>query len=60
MNKICVFSHRSIYGKINLNQVPQNQEIQQPVDELCEDYKDIFSLHQGDIGYTELLTMDIV
>ena len=26
---------------------------------LCEEYKDIFSLHQGDIGHTKLLTINI-
>ena len=29
------------------------------LDESCEEYKDILSLHQGDIGHTKLLTMDI-
>ena len=26
---------------------------------LCEEYSDIFSLHQGDISQTKLFTMDI-
>ena len=33
--------------------------MQKVFDELCEDYKDRISLHQGDTGHTKLLTMDI-
>ena len=28
------------------------------LNKLCEEYRDSFSLHQSDIGYTKLLTMD--
>ena len=47
----------SIHRKINLNHIPQSPETQQALDNLCEEYKDKFSLHQGDIGDTKLLTM---
>ena len=26
---------------------------------MCEEYKDIFSEHKGDVGHTKLLTVDI-
>ena len=47
------------HRKINLDHIPQSQEIQTMLDNLCEEYKDIFSIHEGDICHTKLLTMDI-
>ena len=32
---------------------------QQALDDLCEECKDIFSLHQGDIGHSKLCITDI-
>ena len=29
------------------------------LDKLCEEYKDIFPIHQGDIGHTKMLPMDV-
>ena len=43
--------------EINVNHIPQSPETQQALGNLCEEYKDIFSLNQGDIGDTKLLTM---
>ena len=34
-------------------------ETQQVLDDLCEEYKDIFSSHKGDIDHTKLHTMNI-
>ena len=48
-----------MHTKIKLDHTPQSLEIQVALNELCEEYKGIFLLHQGDIGHTELLTMDI-
>ena len=44
--------------KINLDYSPQFLETLQTLDKLCGGYKDILSLHQGDICHTKLLTMD--
>ena len=45
--------------KINLDHTSQSLETQQALNKLFKEYKDIFSLHQGGIGHTQLLTMDI-
>ena len=43
----------STHTKIKyLDHTPQSQEMHQALNDLCGEYKDIFSLHQGDIGYT--------
>ena len=48
------------HRKINLDHTPQSPENKKKtLDDLCEEYKDMFSLHQGDIGHTKLLAMDI-
>ena len=49
----------STHRKINLDHTHQSSENQKALDEFCEEYKDIYSLHQGDIDHTKLLTMDI-
>ena len=45
--------------RINVGNTLQSQETQQALNKLCDEYKDIFSLYQGDIYNTKLLTMDI-
>ena len=35
---------------------PETQEV---LDQQCEEYKDIFSLHQGNSGHAKLLPIDI-
>ena len=42
--------------KIKFDHTAQSPENQQALDELCEDYKDIISLHPGGTGYTKWLT----
>ena len=45
--------------EIFLGHTPQCLETQQAFDKLCEEYRDIFSIHQGARGHTKLHTMDI-
>ena len=55
-----MFTHRSdLHRKINLDHNPQSPETKQALNELCEEYKYVFLLHQGDIDNTKLPTMDI-
>ena len=56
---LCSPPEASTLRKINLDLTSQTPETKQALNELCEEYKDIFSLHQGDIGHTKLLTVDI-
>ena len=56
---VCSSAEVNIYSKINLDHNPQKLEIHQALNKLCEGYKDIFLLHQGDIGCNKLLTTDI-
>ena len=49
-----------MHRKIILDHVPQSMETQQTLIKLCEKYKDIFLLHQGDIGHTKLCPMHAV
>ena len=44
---------------MELRPYPHGLETQQTLNDLCEEYKDTFSLHQGDIGHTKLLAIDI-
>ena len=46
------------HRKINLGHTPNCPETQQALDKLCEVYKDTFSLHQGNMCNTKLLTME--
>ena len=57
MKFVCSLTEVSTHRKINLDHALQSWEIQEALDELCEEYKDTFPLHQGDIGNTKLLTM---
>ena len=57
-NIVCSPAEVNIHRKVNLDHTPQGQETQQALDK-CEEYKDIFSLYQGDIRNTKLLTVDI-
>ena len=56
---ICSPTEVNMHMKINLDHSLHGLETQQPLNELCEEYKEIFVLHQGGIGHTKLLTMDI-
>ena len=56
---VCLPIEENALGKINLDYTLQSLKTQQVVNNLYEDHKDIFSLHQGDIGHTKLLSMDI-
>ena len=58
--KICMFMQKlDKHRNINLYHTPQSTETQQALNSLCEECKDIFLPHQGDIGHIKLLTMDI-
>ena len=54
---VCSPTEVNKHGNINLDHIPQSLETQQALNKLCEEYKDIFSLDQGDISYTKLLSM---
>ena len=56
---MCSPAEVNTHRKINLDHTLQSQETQQTLGKLCEEYKAIFLLHQGDIGHAKLLTMDI-
>ena len=56
---VCSPAEVDIHRKINLESIPLCPEIMKALDKLCGQYKDIYSLHQGDIGHTKLLAMDI-
>ena len=56
---ICPPAEVNTHRKINLNLTPQSLKTQQALNELYEEYKDIFLLHQGDIDQTKLLMMDV-
>ena len=45
--------------KINLESANPDPEVQKTFDMLCKEHKDIFFLHQSDVGYIKLVTMDI-
>ena len=45
--------------KNNLDSTPLCSEAQEVLNKICKEYKNIFSLHQGDGGHTKLVTMDI-
>ena len=47
------------HRKINLFYTSQSWETQLALIEVCKEYKDISLLHQGDIGHTKLLNMEI-
>ena len=55
----CSHAEVTMHKRINLDHNPQSLETQNALDNLCQEYKDKFSLHQGDIGHTKFLTMDI-
>ena len=42
-----------------MDSTPLCSEAKNALAELCKEYKDIFSLHQDDIGHTKLLMIDI-
>ena len=48
-----------MHRHINPDHTPQSPETQKALDDLCEEYKDTFSLHQGNTGYNKLPTTDI-
>ena len=56
---MCCPAEVNIHRKITLQHIPQGLEILHTLDDLCEEYKDIFSLHLGDIGHPKLLTINI-
>ena len=56
---VCSPTEVDLYRKINLDHTPQSPETQQALNELCEEYKNIFWQHQGVISHTKLLKMDI-
>ena len=56
---VCSPTNTDTYRKINLGSTPLCLETEKILDELCNEYKDIFSLHQGDTDHTRLLIMDI-
>ena len=37
----------------------QNAKKKKKIEQICEEYKNIFSMYQADIDHTKLLTMDI-
>ena len=47
------------HRKIILESTPLCPKTQKVCDELCNENQGIFSLHQGDISCSKLLTMDI-
>ena len=49
----------STHRKVIIDHACQSLESQQALGYLCEEYKNIFFLHQGNIGDPKLLTMDI-
>ena len=56
---VCSSAEVNTYRKNNVAHTPHSLETVQTLNKLCEEYKDIFLLHQGDIGHTKLLAMDI-
>ena len=52
-------SQVNTHREINSEYSPPYSEVQQVLDKLIEEYKDIFSLHQQDKGHIKLLIMDI-
>ena len=48
---VCSPAEVNTHRRINLDHTPQSAEIQRKFDELCKEYKEIFSLHQGDLGH---------
>ena len=56
---VCSLAEVNTHGRINQDHTSEGLGTQQALDDLCEEYENIFSLHQGDTGHTELLTMDI-
>ena len=56
---LCSCAEIDTHRKINLGSTSLDLEMHKVLDELYEEYKDMFSLHQGDIGHTKLLTMYI-
>ena len=53
-NLMCSPTEINTHRKINLGTTSLDLENQKAWDVLCEDYKDIFSLHQGDTGHTKI------
>ena len=51
---VCSSAELGMQRKINLDYTSQCSETLQALDILCEEYRDIFSLHQGDIGHMKL------
>ena len=49
---VCLPTEVNTHRELNLD---NTLETQQTFNELCEEYKNIFSLHQGDIGHTKFL-----
>ena len=52
---VCSSAEVGTHRKINLESTPLDPEIQETFDMPCEEYKEIFSLHQGDIDHTKLI-----
>ena len=49
----------NMQNEINLDHTPQIPQTQKVLDDLCEEFKAIYSLHQGDVGHTKSLNVDI-
>ena len=56
---VCSPAAVNMHRKTSLDHIQQSQETQQTLNKLCDKYKDILYLHQGNIGYLKLLTIDI-
>ena len=56
---VCSPAEVTTHRKISLDKTPHNPETPRAFYDLCEEYKDTFLLHQGDIGHTKLVTIDI-
>ena len=48
-----------VHRKVDLQDAEMINEHQEAFKELCDEYKDIFSVDSGDIGKTQLLEMEI-
>ena len=48
-----------VHRKVDLQDAEITKEHQEAFKELCDEYKDIFSVDSGDIGKTLLLDMEI-